>query len=252
MTKFVPAASLPFDDVLYNQRWPVKVPRFLHEYHGWWDYWEIERNLSMEKHLKPGMVLWDVGAFDGWLAAVYQKFVGGPENIVLIEPMPEQWSNTRATWEANGLGAPRYTYRGFIGDTVTQNWRQKVKENEWPDDIDYSQIIKSISFKFLHEPKDRSSIECTTIDALADMIDAPDAITIDIEGAEYIALYGAAATCLSKRPLIWVAIHPEFVEWRYKIKPLKLHKMMYDLDYECVPISTDHEDHWAFFPKEKL
>ena len=95
MGGLVPKESIEFVDIRYNEIWDVKVPKFLHDYHGWWDYWERERNIHMAAHLKEGMLLYDCGTFDGWLAAVYQQWVGGPENIVLIEPTKEHWPLTK-------------------------------------------------------------------------------------------------------------------------------------------------------------
>jgi len=40
---------------------------------------------------------------------------------------------------------------------------------------------------------------------------APDVIKIDIEGCEYQALAGAYNTILTHRPLIFIEIHPRFL-----------------------------------------
>ena len=61
--------------------------------------------------------------------------------------------------------------------------------------------------------------------------------------------HGSWAVIREKQPLIWIAVHPEFVEFRYGVKPLKLHKLMYEFGYECIPISTDHEEHWGYIYK---
>src|SRR6266403_2616484 len=93
--KFRPVEEIEFVQQLVNRRWFVTLPKFLSEYHSWWDDWELQCHLSMDKHLKPGMVLYDVGAFDGWQSAMFSQMVGGPKNMVLIEPVAEMWANTK-------------------------------------------------------------------------------------------------------------------------------------------------------------
>jgi FkbM family methyltransferase len=244
--KYVPTETLEFDDVNFNQRWPVKVPRFIHQYHGWWDYWEIERNNSMASLLEEGMLLYDVGVFDGWLAAVYSQFVGA-KNMVLIEPLPDTWGNTRITWEANGLEMPRATYMGFCADRDTE--KAKVNVGAWPEGPDYSQAIKAIAFRLMHDEAHLAQTECMKIDSIAAVTGSPDAITIDVEGAEMLVIQGAMNTLVKHRPLVWIAVHLDFIEYRFQTKPLKLHKLMFDLDYECVPLGTDHEEHWLYRPR---
>ena len=73
---FEDVATLEFVEKLVNGKYPVKVPKFL-DHHQWWGNWERERFNSMEELLKPGMVFYDVGAFDGWQDVILSRFVGG-------------------------------------------------------------------------------------------------------------------------------------------------------------------------------
>lgn len=243
--KLRPIESIEFVDILFNKIWPVKIPKFLHDYHDWWDYWEIDCHLSMRKYLKPGMVLYDVGSFDGWQSAVFSQMVGGPKNIVMIEPCTEQWSNARLTWEKNGLGAPLGTYHGFVGNE--QRHQPTIFHNSWPSGPDYTHVLKGIKFKFLHDPADKD-VPCIRLDQFAANIRLPDALHIDIEGAELEALRGAEKLLRAQRPIVWVAIHPEFMRDRFKRSPRDLHFYMDDLDYTGVHLATDHEEHWVFLP----
>ena len=249
MGGLVPKESIEFVNVRYNEIWDVKVPKFIHDYHSWWPYWERERNIDMSQRLQEGMLLYDCGTFDGWLAAVYQKWVGGPQNIVLIEPSIEHWPLTKLTWEANGLGMPRATYRGFVSNREYLD--EQVNIGKWPEGPDYGQIMKAIGFTLEYEEKSKSVTPCTTIDKMALFTGAPDAITLDVEGSEYDTIMGGLEIIKAKRPLIWISVHPEFMEFRYSVKPLKLHKLLYDLRYEIIPIATAHEEFWAYRPKER-
>jgi FkbM family methyltransferase len=239
MDKFRPVESIEWVDILFNGIWPVRIPKFLHDYHSWWDFWEIHCHLSMQKHLQPGMILYDVGAFDGWQSAVFSQMVGGPENIVLIEPVPEMWSNTRETWRQNNLAPPRGAFVGFAGDYDKPS---ETFENMWPTGIDYSQMLKAIKFRLMHEHVDTP---CLKIDSMP--FPKADALHIDVEGAELKVLQGAEKLLREKKPLVWLAIHPEFMRDRFNTEELKLHQFMFDMGYrKGTHLATDHESHWFY------
>ena len=242
--KFRPIETIDFVEMNFNNRWPVQIPRFLAEYHGWWDVWEKERNVSMAERLKPGMVLYDVGAFDGWLACVYAQFVGGGENIVLIEPVAEEWPNTKLTWEANKLNMPRATYMGFAADILRNG--PVINQSAWPKGPDYSHIIKSIKFKLLSEQAHVDNTASIPIDVLATRIVAPDALTIDVEGAGLIVLKGAEQTLRTRRPPVWISLHPDFMRQRFSTEPEELHEFMDNCGYTGTLLASDHEDHWFY------
>ena len=201
----------------------------------------------MADHLKPGMILYDIGAFDGWQSAVFSQMVGGPGNMVLIEPVPEMWANTKATWEQNKLGPPYATICGFAADYDTEN--PVITFYGWPPDIDYSRIIKALKFRNICEHRD--STEAITIDSLVQLQPAlvPDALHIDVEGAGLKVLKGAESTLSQYKPLVWLAMHPDFMWDRYTTTPDQIHDFMGRLGYNGTLLAIDHEEHWAFFPK---
>src|SRR3984893_16069278 len=204
---FEDVATLEFVERLVNGKYPVKVPKFL-DHHEWWGNWERERFNSMEELLKPGMVLYDCGAFDGWQDVILSRFVGGGQNMVLIEPVAENWANIRATWDANGVIAPHATYMGLIGtkevggpEVATLNF------GDWPKGPKYSKAISVTKFK--HIAEHAGTTPCLRLDSIYDApLCEPDAINIDVEGAESLVLQSAKRTLEQHSPLVWVSIHP--------------------------------------------
>src|SRR6266852_1894186 len=144
--KFRPIETIEFVDQQISGRWVVRIPRFLAEYHGWWDTWEKERHFSMFDHLKAEMLFYEVGASDGWQAAFYASMVGAP-NVVLIEPTAELWPNIKLIWQQNNLALPRATFLGFCGDHDTPNGT--ADHSSWPEGPDYSQFVKGRMFSYL-------------------------------------------------------------------------------------------------------
>jgi FkbM family methyltransferase len=245
MDKYRKLEEIEFVDQLVNGIWTVRLPKFLAEYHSWWDVWEKETHLSMREHLKPGMLLYDIGAFDGWQSAMFSQMVGGAENMALIEPVKEMWSNTKATWDENKLGPPRLSFIGFAGDYNTD--QAVVDVRQWPTEPDYSLIMKAIKFKLMHEHKD--STACLMVDKLVDATGMPAALHIDVEGAGLKVLKGAEQTLREAKPLVWIALHPNFMRERFNTEPVELHKFMDEVGYNPgVLLASDHEDHFFFYP----
>ena len=226
-------------------RWTYWVPDSIAD----WDapsHWERERLASMEEHLKPGMVLYDVGTEHGWLSAVYGGFVGY-ENMVLIEPSPEFWPNIRKIWECNGFPEPLAAFQGFIGDQADPLGPGVEAESIWPA-CSVGPECGAMAYRYLGT----EGINTRSIDQLAGLGFPPDAVTIDIEGAELLALWGAEGTLRHHRPLVWVSVHEDLMRRDFSLDPLALHRFMESVGYLGEYLVTDHEAHWLFMPKESL
>lgn len=213
-----------------------------------WDapsHWERRRCFSMEEKLKPGMVLLDVGAEHGWLSALYASFVG-PENMVLIEPSPEFWPNIRKTWAANGYADPLACWAGFVSN-VNKNDSTDFAPG-WPlyADLDAPEC-GGMAYRYLFGEHD---IPAITIDTLALTLGRPvDAITIDIEGAELLAIHGATDVLTYAKPLVWISIHPDLMERDFGQAKQELLDLMDRRRYDGTLLEIDHEEHWLFLPR---
>lgn len=230
--KFRPHDSITFCDQAVNEKWTIRVPTFLSEYCVWWDTWEKHRHSSMASKLKPGMVLYEVGAFDGWQAVLYGKFVGH-ENMVLIEPTANVWPNIKRIWEENYSSQPRGCYMGFCTDED----RGIGPVHGWPQGPDYSYFLKGVQFSKLAEDTD---IPSRTIDTLMTDFGVPQAMNIDVEDVEMCVLRGAVNTLRDYRPLLWISAHNEESE-------KKISEFLTGFGYQCEHLGTDHERHLHFF-----
>ncbi len=206
-----------------------------------WDVfgcWERARVHSMRDHLEQGMVLFDVGTEQGWCNLVYARFVG-PQNMVLIEPTKEFWPNIRQTWERNFDVAPLACYDGLLSNESTD---ARMRFYEWPQ-VSVGELIDRNKYQYIH---DNDGVPQMRLDALAWLCDVrPDAITIDVEGAELLVLAGAAGA-LVHHPLVWVSIHPELMERDYNTTPAMVHDFMAGYGYKGTHLATDHEEHWFY------
>lgn len=234
---------------LINGKWELDLPEH-RAVRPEWPTWEHERLASMHANLKPGMFIYDIGAEEGDLPALWATWGC---KVVLFEPNPRVWPNIRYIWEANDLAPPVSMYVGFAGDQDYIPARDRTLAGsgwttEWPE-CAFGPLIGDHGFLNLCERPDVPSVR---IDSMAEWIDPPDAITIDVEGAELRVLRGARLTLQYHRPLVWCSIHPTFMDEMYGDHPSDLISYLQRLDYRTKHLATDHEEHWVFIPSEKM
>lgn len=251
---FTPLAEVRWRDIRYlktpltgtdeDSEWAMTLN--LPEPLASWDvfsYWEAERYLSMKKHLKKGMVLFDIGAEHGWLSVVYASLVG-PANMVLIEPTQEFWPNIRATWERNCPEEPLMFYPGLIGDKVTDlNYDNFFR---WPS-VSKGDLIDRNKYQYIHDNLDKVP-EMTLDEMVKRGSIVPDALTIDVDGAEHSVLLGAEKTLKKYHPLIWLSVHPDLCERDYNTTEEQITEYMKSLGYKSTLLGVDHERHWMYLP----
>ena len=213
--------------------------------------WERMRFESMETHLRSGDVLVDVGTEQGALSAVYAQFVA-PAPMVLIEPEPLAWRCIRETWEANNLPTPLAVWPGLVGASTRRSPAALDFDTEiidgWPAVAFGDEPCGARAYRYLHEHS--HSTPQTTLDAFLKAHDiVPDAITIDVEGAELEVLKGARQTLKKHRPLVWLSVHPDLAQRDYGASVDDIFAAVEEHGYERTWLGTDHEEHQFFVPK---
>ena len=190
-----------------NPNWTYIVPDTIADWDGP-SAWERVRLASMQAHLKPGMVLYDVGTEHGWLSAVYGAFTGHG-NMVLIEPSPEMRVNIRKTWDANGFDDPIASFQMFCGASPSTPSRFAPPWPECSDGFAEADECPAMAYRYIGD----AEIPTTTIDQIAASTKRPpDAITVDVEGFEMAVMRGAEKTLRKHRPLVWISVHPDLME----------------------------------------
>jgi len=199
--------------------------------------------------VRPGMVVYDVGAEEGEFSAFAASMVGG-EGVHLFEPVPAIWPNIRAVWEANGFAGPGGCWPGFLADRASGHSVSRVVRG-WPRESEGP--IRDVSgFAVVHQRPDLPSLSLDDYARLSGT--TPDVIMMDVEGAEVLVIAGASEVLRTSRPLVFLSLHPtEFLaEYRLDGAPCTqemLWTMLDDAGYVAEHIETDHEAHWLFTPR---
>lgn len=208
------------------------------------DYWERERFHSMRDNLKKGDVLFDIGTEQGWCNLLYAEFVG-PENMVLIEPTQEFWPNIKAIWKKNNLPNPKACVPVLFSDKNTHDYDYRDFVDGWPKNSD-DELIDRNKYQYIHENSEQIP-EVTLDHYVMTSGVVPDALTMDVEGAELLILKGAKKTIEKYHPKVWISVHPDLGLRDYGVKREETLKFMEDLGYFGKLLATDHEEHWYFY-----
>ena len=234
---------------IVNGRWVVWTTNVVAAWDGGTgDYsvrkgWEFERFRSLQENLKFGDVFFEVGAEHGWMSAIIGREFVGAGNMVLFEPSPEFWVNIWKTWSYNGLDEPLGCYQGFVGTETTQE-----PQEGWPAAADQlAPEHPSMAYRVIGK---HSDVPATiTIDDYVRLTGhVPDAINVDVEGAEIHVMRGAVETLRDHKPLVWISIHPDMLIRDHDSSKEEFLAFMGEQGYSAEFLGTDHEEHWLFRP----
>jgi FkbM family methyltransferase len=164
--------------------------------HGCWlGTYEEDKQSFVKQVVRPGMVVWDVGANAGFYSLAFSRLVGETGKVFAFEPLAENANNLLAHISLNQVRnvsvvqAALAERSGVIGFSVADsNSMGKLSQRE------HAYLVPTLSAdEFLERfPESR-----------------PDLLKIDIEGAEAWLLAGASRLLKEVGPQILLALHGE-------------------------------------------
>lgn len=229
-------------NVKINGKWDILLPEHRAARPEWHTEkgWERERLDSMREHLTDKDVMVYVGAEEGDMAGLIASW---GVRMMLFEPNDRVWSNIKAIWQHNKLPEPLVAFPGFASDT-NSNWEGNVFSFCFPPCAD-GPLISDHGFKELIDP---GSIPQVTLDRLPFDFTA---MSIDVEGSEWLVLRGAEEKIRKNMPKIWISVHPEFMFRMYGQYQAELRKWIRDLGYKEQLLAYDHEVHLYYEPENR-
>lgn len=170
----------------------------------------VQRTLA--ELVRPGDVVWDVGAQVGFFAALCARLVGKAGQLYAFDPLAANQAAIAANARLN-----RFTNIRVIGCAV----------GETDGEIGFTESADSLLGRAegLGEPRDtvrHFTVACRSVDSLVenDNLQLPNVIKIDVEGFEEFVLRGARRTIESCRPLLLIELHGTNANVRRVLKDL--------------------------------
>jgi FkbM family methyltransferase len=161
--------------------------------HGCWvGSFEYEKQQAFRRVVKPGHVVYDLGANVGFYSLLASVLVGDRGTVISFEPLPANLTLLRRHLQMNRIRNCT-VLEAAASDT---DGRARFDPSPQPDTAhlsEYGQV----------------SVRTVRLDTLVDSreILPPNVMKIDIEGAELQALRGAAQTIEAHHPAILLATH---------------------------------------------
>ncbi len=242
-------------DGVINEKWALRMPDFRAEFHERIPYWEEGRLSHMAERIELGMTVYDVGAELGDFTALYRLWVGDIGKVVPVEPKREMWPSIAATWSANFRGPPPLSFVGFASDITSVGLHApRARIDAWPGCATGTPVNDP---GFHHLCQEGDYHQQIRLDELAvQWVDLkPDAVVLDIEGAEYRAVRGLGRLIEDgHRPLLWVSVHvPTMANW-YGTTMLDLRDLLERLYGYApgvqLPAHGEGEEFWFWEPRQ--
>jgi FkbM family methyltransferase len=165
--------------------------------HGCWlGTYELPKQNLLERLVRPGMTVYDIGAQAGFYTLCLSRMVGETGRVFAFEPFADNVRNLLEHVRMNGLSNVRIVQAavagcsGVGGFTTDQNAFGNALTAE-----DAALLVPTVSLDSLSLPP-------------------PDLIKMDIEGGESEALRGSRRILRENRPVVLVALHgPEYARF---------------------------------------
>jgi FkbM family methyltransferase len=172
------------------------------------DYWlgtyEMDLQEAVASRIQPGWIVYDVGANIGYVSLVFAQAVGATGKVFAFEAFPENVRRLQCNLELNLAQAHVEVVAAAVVDAARpvtflvgpSNGMGKVEGSAGRQDVTYTQQL---------------AVPGISLDefAFAQGHPLPQAVKIDIEGGEVLALPGMSRLLKEARPLLFLELHGE-------------------------------------------
>ena len=152
--------------------------------------YEPEQTEAFERAVRPGAVVYDVGAHYGYYSLLASQLAGAKGRVIALEPSPRNLKVLRRHIQLNHI------------ENIT------VLETALSDHPGEARFDNRAGSGVGHlSPEGPLTVRLTTLDLLAREYPAPSVLKIDVEGAEEAVLLGGRETLAKGKPTIFLSTH---------------------------------------------
>jgi FkbM family methyltransferase len=189
---------------------------------------EPEVQAVLQKYLRPGMTVYDIGANIGFFSLLAARLVGSAGHVTAFEADPEIAARLRENVERN-KDAPISVEEKAVWSSSNPVFFARADAAVSPD--------RGLGHVIDNEPE-RSApgtirVEAVSVDDYVGKSEPPDFIKCDVEGAEVEVFRGAEKLLNERQPIILCEMHGD------KNRQTLL-KMFGNLGYRCEPCGKNH------------
>jgi FkbM family methyltransferase len=197
-----------------------------------WETVEYDSYQSFAALLRPGNVVFDVGAHIGTYTLIALQKVGDNGRVVAYEPH----TFTRKYLEQH------LDWNGGLKRTIVRDLCCGVSEG-MTDFYCRSDRAEGMNSLVPTDGFEKKSVMMTTLDKDVETLAIiPTLIKIDVEGSEWDVLKGALRTISKYHPTIFLSLHPVALS-KLGVSPNQVLEWLVEHGYRHKMISQDHEIH---------
>ncbi len=223
-----PLRFIPRESMVRIRRGPAKGMKWIvgSSNHGCWlGTYELEKQLALQKAVRKGMVVYDIGAQAGFYTLFFSRVVGEDGKVYAVEPLAENLRYLLAHIQLNELRNVEVIAAALCEKSGLENFSIDRERSQ-------NRLVAS----------GKSILRVPTL-SLDDLIEGqgcapPNLIKMDVEGAEVRILQGARTTLDRSRPILFIALHGE--EQRRACW-----EILKDTDYRVCDIEGRELSDWA-------
>ena len=194
----------------------------------WLGSYEVDKQHAITETLREGNVFLDVGANVGFYSLLASRCVGESGRVVAFEPFPENISFLRRHVELNQLTNVE------VIEAAVADQAGSATFSPGPDGC----TGRLETGQSATEKCDNESITVKLVildDLVAgEQIPVPNAIKIDVEGAEAAVLKGASNLLRDHHPVIFLATHGKHVR-------AECLDLLHELGYQCSSLEEEKD-----------
>jgi FkbM family methyltransferase len=162
---------------------------------------ELDHKIMLERVLKPGMTVLDIGANIGYYALMERRLVGDTGRLIMVEPSPSNVQLLRRNLALNNVAEATVIEAAVSNDSGSRAFNMSHMSN--------LNTFHPTSAGDIHLSGETIDVTTLTVPEIAAQHGAPDLIRMDVEGHEVEVLDGMIAAVQQGllRPMVIFETH---------------------------------------------